>query len=68
MIIIDERVRAKCLYPKCMSYGTNAHCPPHAMDLQDVRRLVERYESQKKGVVSQEDNVDAKDYRGTIPF
>ncbi len=23
MVIIDERVRAKCIYPKCHWYGTN---------------------------------------------
>jgi predicted metal-binding protein len=43
LILIDERVRAKCLYPKCGSYGTNAHCPPYAMELKDVRQLVEKY-------------------------
>ncbi|HDL64365.1 MAG TPA: DUF2284 domain-containing protein [Proteobacteria bacterium] len=43
MVIIDERVRAKCTYPKCDFYGTNANCPPHAMDLDQVRKLVESY-------------------------
>lgn len=33
LIVIDERVRTKCIYPKCTSYGTNANCPPYAMDL-----------------------------------
>lgn len=32
-IIIDERVRAKCIFPKCDRYGTNINCPPHAPDL-----------------------------------
>ncbi|MFC1945472.1 DUF2284 domain-containing protein [Chloroflexota bacterium] len=44
MVIIDERVRAKCIYPKCSSYGTNAHCPPHSMNLQDARELIGKYE------------------------
>ncbi len=43
-VIIDERVRAKCSYPKCEFYGTNAHCPPHALPLPEVRALVARYE------------------------
>ncbi len=43
MILIDERVRAKCIYPKCGSYGTNANCPPHAMDLDQVRKVVNNY-------------------------
>ncbi|MFC2019270.1 DUF2284 domain-containing protein [Chloroflexota bacterium] len=42
-VIIDERVRAKCIYPKCNWYGTSAHCPPHAMDLDMARRLVSRF-------------------------
>jgi len=44
MVIIDERVRAKCIYPKCSSYGTSAHCPPHVPDLQYVRELIGKYE------------------------
>ncbi len=42
-IIIDERVRAKCIYPKCSFYGTNMNCPPHAPDLDFVRNLIARY-------------------------
>lgn len=42
-IIIDERVRLKCAYPKCMFYGTNAHCPPHAMPLDEIRKVVSKY-------------------------
>ena len=33
-VIIDERVLAKCVYPKCHGYGTNANCPPYAMSLE----------------------------------
>ncbi len=43
-VIIDERVRAKCTFPKCKRFGTNAHCPPHAMPLDEMRRLVSRFE------------------------
>ena len=42
-IIVDERVRAKCLYPKCAYYGNNLNCPPHAPDLDFVRKLIARY-------------------------
>jgi predicted metal-binding protein len=42
-VVIDERVRAKCMYPKCPYYGTNAHCPPHAMSLDESRTLVSRF-------------------------
>ena len=40
VILIDDRVRAKCIYPKCRAYGTNANCPPYAMDLDQVRKIV----------------------------
>jgi len=42
-IPVDERVRAKCMYPKCTFYGNNFNCPPHAPDLDFTRRLVARY-------------------------
>jgi len=42
-IPVDERVRAKCLYPKCSFYGNNLNCPPHAPDLEFIRRLIARY-------------------------
>ena len=43
LVVIDERVRAKCIYPKCMFYGTNAHCPPHGMDLDQARKIVKSF-------------------------
>jgi predicted metal-binding protein len=42
-VIVDERVRAKCFNPKCAAYGTNANCPPHAPDLETVRKIVGKY-------------------------
>jgi predicted metal-binding protein len=39
-IIIDERVRAKCLYPRCEGYGTSAHCPPYAPEPDETKRIV----------------------------
>jgi len=42
-IIIDERVRAKCIWPKCGGYGLSAHCPPYAPPLDEVRKIVGRY-------------------------
>lgn len=42
-IIIDERVRAKCIYPKCSHYGSNINCPPYAPDLDFMRRVVSNY-------------------------
>jgi len=42
-IIIDERVLAKCSYPKCPGYGTNANCPPYAMSIDQVRKVVDKF-------------------------
>lgn len=44
MIVIDERVRAKCYFPLCSSYGTNANCPPYAMDLDLIRKVVNKFQ------------------------
>ena len=43
MVLIDERVRAKCIIPKCEFYGTSANCPPHAIDLELVRKIVNNF-------------------------
>jgi predicted metal-binding protein len=43
IILIDERVRAKCIYPKCDFYGTNAQCPPHAIDLDMAREIAKKF-------------------------
>jgi predicted metal-binding protein len=42
-VLIDERVRAKCIYPKCFRYGTNANCPPYAMSLDETKILVGKF-------------------------
>jgi predicted metal-binding protein len=43
-IVIDDRVVAKCTYPKCPGYGTNANCPPYAMDIDKVRKIVGNFD------------------------
>jgi predicted metal-binding protein len=43
-ILIDERVRAKCFVPFCPSLGKNAHCPPHALELDFMRKVVSRFQ------------------------
>jgi predicted metal-binding protein len=42
-VIMDDRVVAKCAYPKCVAYGTNANCPPYAMEIDQVRKLVDKF-------------------------
>ncbi len=43
MVVINERVRVKCIYPKCEYYGTNINCPPYAMDLEQARKMVNSF-------------------------
>ena len=42
-VVIDERVLAKCTYPRCSGYGTNANCPPYAMSPDQVRKVVDSF-------------------------
>jgi len=42
-VIIDERVRLKCIYPKCKWYGTNVNCPPYAVDLEIMKKALTKY-------------------------
>jgi predicted metal-binding protein len=42
-IILDERTRMKCMYPKCPSYGSNINCPPHAPDVDYFRKIIKLY-------------------------
>ena len=42
-ILIDERVRMKCLHPICSGYGSNIHCPPYVGSIEETRTLVNRY-------------------------
>jgi predicted metal-binding protein len=42
-VVIDERVRAKCTYPRCPSYGTSVNCPPYAMSLDEIRKVVNNF-------------------------
>ena len=44
MIIIDERVRARCYSPRCPDYGTNLNCPPYFdWGLEKSREIVSKY-------------------------
>ncbi len=42
-VIVDERVLAKCTYPRCFGYGTNANCPPHAMSPDQLRKVLKNF-------------------------
>jgi predicted metal-binding protein len=42
-VVVDERVRLKCLVPRCLRAGETPNCPPNAPDLDLVRRAFARY-------------------------
>ena len=43
MVTVDERVRLKCLVPRCLRAGETPNCPPNAPDLEVVREALNRY-------------------------
>jgi predicted metal-binding protein len=42
-VVVDERVRLKCLVPRCLRAGETPNCPPHAPDLGLVREAFSRF-------------------------
>ena len=42
-IVVDKRVRLKCLVPVCASYGRNLMCPPNVMSVGDFSDALESY-------------------------
>lgn len=43
-VILDPRVRLKCMVPQCANYGRNLMCPPNVMDLDTFSDVLKRYE------------------------
>jgi predicted metal-binding protein len=43
-VVVDERVRHKCIIPTCPEYGMCSHCPPHALPVETVRGLVNKFQ------------------------
>ncbi len=42
-VVVDERVRLKCLVPLCSSYGRNLMCPPNVIQVSDFKNIIKRY-------------------------
>ena len=40
---VDERVRLKCLVPRCFYAGTSPHCPPHTPEPEFMRQALSKY-------------------------
>lgn len=43
-VILDPRVRFKCMAPKCYMSGVCSHCPPHGYSLSQIKQLVSAHE------------------------
>lgn len=42
-VVLDPRVRLKCMVPMCDHYGRNLMCPPNVMPLQEFSEVLKRY-------------------------
>jgi predicted metal-binding protein len=42
-IVMDLRVRWKCIIPTCFGYGSSAHCPPHSPTYEQMKEIVSSY-------------------------
>ncbi len=43
-VLVDPRVRFKCMIPKCFSSGKCSHCPPHGFSFDEVKKAVSSYD------------------------
>lgn len=61
-IVVDRRVRLKCMVPVCEGYGKHLLCPPSTMSVDEFSKIVGLY---KRGilvqVIADVDSVDKSD-------
>jgi predicted metal-binding protein len=43
-VIVDERVRLKCMIPPCDDYGLNLMCPPYVLSVQEFRDVLSKFD------------------------
>jgi len=43
LVVVDERVRFKCLVPLCSNYGINLMCPPNIISVSEFRQVLLKY-------------------------
>ena len=41
-ILVENRIRLKCIYG-CRDYGQSLSCPPHVMDVDIFRKILNEY-------------------------
>lgn len=42
-VVIDERVRMKCLVPLCHLYGESPNCPPYTPEPEEMRKVLSKF-------------------------
>jgi predicted metal-binding protein len=42
-VIVENRVRGKCLIPKCPHYGESVNCPPYTPLPEEMRMMIKEY-------------------------
>ena len=42
-VTVDERVRLKCMVPRCHLYGESPNCPPYTPPPDEVRQVLSKY-------------------------
>jgi predicted metal-binding protein len=42
-VVVDDRVRMKCLVPRCEHYGNNLMCPPNLPSVDEFRKALSLY-------------------------
>lgn len=60
-VSVDERVRMKCLVPRCHLYGESPNCPPYTPSVSQMRKVVGKYTYAiltKNDVTPKEDFID----------
>ena len=43
-VVVDERVRLKCIIPMCDGYASNLMCPPYVMSVQEFKEILNKYD------------------------
>jgi len=42
-VVVDERVRLKCMVPRCHLYGSSPNCPPYTPDTETMKKVIAKY-------------------------
>src|SRR4030042_1895435 len=42
-VLVEDRVRMKCLIPRCRNYGICGNCPPYSPSSQEMRPILQEY-------------------------